>query len=134
MKNLFTGSLLIVDDREDVRRAMKRYFSLYFDAVYVAATPTDAERQLRQYQPSYLLCDYWLGEGYLPSTEYIPGWRRLVPTLKRVALMTGTKVAALAKTESVDIVFQKPLEPHEVLKAFADGELPDFDEAPDTAS
>ena len=133
MKHLLAGALLIVDDREDIRLAMKRYFSLYFEAVYVAATPNEAERMLREHPPSYLLCDYWLGDGFLPSTEYIPGWRKLAPNIKCVALMTGTKIAALGKTEYVDIVFQKPLEPNEVIKAFTNGELPDFDDVPDTA-
>jgi DNA-binding NtrC family response regulator len=128
----FEGSLLIVDDREDVRRAMSRYFGLHFETVHLAASPPDVERILRQFQPVYWLCDYWLGHEYLPSTEYIPGWKKLVPNLKRVALMTGTKVTALGRTDCVDAVFQKPLEPAEVLSFFADGAPFDFGDSRDS--
>ena len=75
IKPPYAGTLLIVDDREDIRRAMERYFSLYFEKVFVAATPVQAEQILRAHTPTFILCDYWLGDEFLPSTEYIPGWR-----------------------------------------------------------
>lgn len=119
IKPPYAGTLLIVDDREDIRRAMERYFSLYFEKVFVAATPVQAEQILRAHTPTFILCDYWLGDEFLPSTEYIPGWRKLVPTIKRVALMTGTKLAAIGSSDCVDVVFQKPLEPAHVVEFFA---------------
>jgi|GEM_PF-556621 len=112
------GALLIVDDREDIRRSMQRYFSLYFEPVLLAATPHEAEVLLRTEQPRFLLCDFWLGADYLPATEYIPRWRRLAPSLRRVALMTGTNLAVLGDLTSVDTLFQKPLEPDRVVKFF----------------
>ena len=113
-----SGSLLVVDDREDIRRAMSRFFQLYFQHVYVAASPDEAERILAEKQPTFLLCDYWLGEDFPPSTELIPKWRKLDSSLKLVALMTGTKVDAIASTKCADIVFQKPLEPMAVVEFF----------------
>ena len=114
----YAGTLLIVDDREDIRRAMARYFSLYFEAVYVAATPNEAENILQKYSPTFLLCDYWLGEDFPPSTALIPGWRQLAPSIKSVALMTGTKISAIGSIPCVDAVFQKPLEPSHVVDFF----------------
>lgn len=114
----YAGTLLIVDDREDIRRAMARFFSLYFEAVYVAATPQEAENILRKNCPTYLLCDYWLGDDFPPSTDLIPAWRQLAPTLKSVALMTGTKITAIGCPPCVDAVFQKPLEPSHVVDFF----------------
>jgi DNA-binding NtrC family response regulator len=126
------GTLLIVDDREDIRRSMHRYFAAYFEAVYLAGDPHEAELLLRKHRPTYLLCDFWLGDEYLPATEYIPHWRKQVPTLRRVALMTGTNLAALGSVASVDAVFQKPFEPVAVLKFFLDQSL--LERPPDSTS
>lgn len=108
------GPLLIVDDREDVRWALQRFLSLYFEQVHTAGTPDEAEAALNEYHPTLLLCDYWLGNEYPPATDLIPGWRERYPTIERVALMTGTKAAALGRVHCVDAVFQKPLDMNQV--------------------
>ena len=110
LKPQHPGPLLIVDDREDVRLALERFLSLYFEQVHAAGTPGDAESALNEYRPTLVLCDYWLGDEYPPATDLIPGWRERYPTIERVALMTGTKASALGRAQGVDAVFQKPLD------------------------
>ncbi len=111
---------------------MYRYFCLYFEPVLLASNPDEAEVLLRTEQPRYLLCDFWLGPDYLPATEYIPRWRRLAPSLRRVALMTGTNLAALGDVTSVDTLFQKPLAPDRVVKFFLGEVTPEEPAEPDS--
>ena len=101
--------LLIVDDRLDVLQALTRFFELDFECVLGAQSPPQAEQLLRVNQPTFLLCDYWLGESYPPSVEFIPRWRQEYPCLKRVALMTGTKSSSIPHCAAIDDIFAKPL-------------------------
>ena len=105
-----TEPLLIVDDRESVRTSLGRFLELYFEVVITAADPEEAEVHLRESKPKYLLADYWLGIDRPPSTDLIPGWRRLCPTLTHVVLMTGTKTSSIGRCPEVDAVFAKPLD------------------------
>lgn len=108
--NKLPEPLLIVDDREEVLRALERFMCLYFEQVLTAHTPQQAEAHLAEASPGYLLCDYWLGDEHPPSTAFIPDWRKRYPCLKRVALMSGTKSSSIAPCTEVDEVFQKPLD------------------------
>lgn len=111
-------TLLIVDDRPEVLRALERFLEVTFQTVLVAQTPPEAEAQLAEHSPDFLLCDYWLGHQYPPSTAYIPKWRKRFPSLKRVALMSGTKSTSIAPCAEVDEVFQKPLDMPRLLAFF----------------
>jgi DNA-binding NtrC family response regulator len=104
------GPLLIVDDSDDIRSALRGFMSLCFEQVVAAATPQEAEAALRAYQPRLLLCDYWLGPEHPPATDLIPGWRERYPSIERVGLITGTNTDALGSADCVDAVFQKPLD------------------------
>src|SRR5690606_11508109 len=104
----------IVDDRDDVRSGLRRFFGLFFEQIVCAATPAEAEELLASAQPPFVLCDYWLGNEHPPSTELIPGWRRRFACIRVLALMTGTKSSSLQHAEGVDTVFQKPLDLHAV--------------------
>jgi CheY-like chemotaxis protein len=108
-KPLHPGPLLIVDDRIEVRSALARFFGLWFERVYAAASPSEASAILQEHAPSVLLCDYWLGEGFPPGTELIAAWRERFPCVQRAVLMTGTKASALDAVPGIDAVFQKPL-------------------------
>jgi hypothetical protein len=110
---------LIVDDRPEVLKAVERLFALYFNPLYTALTPPAAELTLREHSPRFLLCDYWLGEDYPPSTSLIPGWRRKYPCLQRVAVMSGTNSASIPACDAVDHVFSKPLDTARVIQFFA---------------
>lgn len=101
--------LLIVDDREEVLRALGRLLELSFQRVVLARAADEAERLLAAEQPVFLLCDYWLGEGQPPSTTFLPRWRREHPCLRRVVLMTGTHSASVPACDAVDQIFPKPL-------------------------
>jgi len=110
--------LLIVDDREAVRSSLERFLEMYFEVVLSAADPAQAEEHLRNGKPRYLLTDYWLGNAYPPSTELIPRWRKLCPTLTHVALMTGTKTSSIGPCPEVDAVFAKPLDLRRLIRFF----------------
>jgi len=103
-------SLLIVDDREEVLRALERYMGLYLTHVYGAQTPDEAVAVMQAHAPSFLLCDFWLGEKHPPSTSLIPDWRARFPSLKKVVLMSGTKSSSIPTCSAVDVIFPKPLD------------------------
>lgn len=107
-KPLHPGPLLIVDDRVEVRSALTRFFGLWFQQVYAAASPSEADSILREHAPCVLLCDYWLGDASPPGTELIATWRVRFPCLKRAVLMTGNRASAPCDVLGVDAVFQKP--------------------------
>jgi DNA-binding NtrC family response regulator len=111
-------ALLIVDDRDEVLRALQRYMALYFSSVFVAKTPPEAEALLAEHSPALLLCDYWLGEAYPPSTGFIPAWRKRFTSLRRVVLMSGTKSSSIPPCAEIDEVFQKPLDMKRLVEFF----------------
>lgn len=110
--------LLIVDDRRDVLQALSRFFELDFEHVLSAQTPAQAEVFLAERAPPFLLCDYWLGEEFPPSTEFLPRWREQFPCLKRVVLMTGTKSSSIPACAAIDDIFPKPLRLSTVVEYF----------------
>lgn len=112
-------TLLIVDDRADVLRALERLMRVRVERVYVASTPEEVERQLREHSPRCMLCDYYLGEGQPLATTLIAGWRRSHPCLECVALMTGTNTSSIPKCPEVDTIFHKPLDVKEVVAFFS---------------
>lgn len=112
--------LLVVDDRMDVLQALTRFFELDFEHVYAAQSPPEAEAMLRTHQPTFLLCDYWLGEKYPPSTEFLPRWRHEFPCVKRVVLMSGTKSSSIPPCSAVDDIFGKPLRLAQLVHYFSE--------------
>lgn len=114
-------TLVILDDRDDVRVGLERLFGLFFARVLTAATPEQADTLLAESEAPFLLCDYWLGPEHPPGSEVIRGLRKRHPCLRKVALMTGSKVSALTDTEGADVVFSKPLDAKKV-RAFFLGE------------
>ena len=120
------GPLLIVDDRVEVRSALTRFFGLWFQRVYAAASPSEADGILQEHAPCVLLCDYWLGDAFPPGTELISTWRARFPCLQRAVLMTGTRASSLGDVPGIDAVFQKPLN-LKVVTAFLLGQI---DEVP----
>ncbi len=107
-------TLLVVDDRAEVREAVGRFFRLTIAEVVLAGTPAEAEALLRARRPTLLLCDYYLGEQHPPATALIPRWRKEFPFLERVAIMTGTRSSSLGPCPEADRVFEKPLNMREV--------------------
>lgn len=112
------GGLLLVDDRVEVLRALERLLGLYFENVYCASSPPEAEERLKAHSPRFLLCDYWLGEKFPPATGFIPRWRREYPCLARVVLMSGTNSASIPPCDAVDQVFAKPLDTVRLIEFF----------------
>jgi DNA-binding NtrC family response regulator len=112
-------TVLIVDDRPEVLRALGRLLGSMIEHVYLAATPEQAEAVLQDFSPRCLLCDYWLGEGQPLATTLIPRWRRRYPCLQCAVMMTGTNSSSIPHCPDIDIVLQKPLDVDEVVGFFA---------------
>ena len=111
-------TLVILDDRDDVRVGLERLFGLFFERVLVAATPEQADELLAESEAPFLLCDYWLGPEHPPGSEVIRALRKRYGCLRLVALMTGSKVSALTDTEGADVVYSKPLDAKRVRAFF----------------
>ncbi len=114
------ATLLVVDDRGEIREALRRFFSLTIAQVIVAGTANEAEQALRNHRPNLLLCDYYLGHDNPPATVLIARWRQDFPFLKRVAIMTGTRGSSLGPCSAVDAIFEKPLNMREVTDFLVD--------------
>jgi DNA-binding NtrC family response regulator len=112
-------TLLVVDDRPEVLRAIERYVRLHFRDVWSAQTPDEAERLLITHKPDFLLCDFWLGESHPPATALIPRWRSQCPSLRRVVLMSGTKSSSIPPCPEIDASFAKPLQMSDIIAYFA---------------
>lgn len=110
------GVLLIVEDDDSVRRALRRFFELYFAKVLTAASASEAETQLETGRPHLLLCDYYLGARSPLATALIPRWRQAFPFLSRVAIMTGTSHELRDDAHGAEAVFNKPLNMQHVLQ------------------
>lgn len=108
--------LLVVQHNALARRSMARYFSARMGPVLVAESPAAAELYLRNrgQAPTDLLCGQRFGAGMPLGTQLIPRWRRLCPSLERVALVTADddlpEVVA-----GIDAVFRKPIDPSVIL-------------------
>lgn len=101
--------LLIVEDREDVRRAFARYFRRHFDTVLVAADPPEAEALLQGMPaPTHVICDHWLGDAHPVGSVLLPAWRRRFPELRKAILVSGSEIEAIERPVGVDAVFGKP--------------------------
>ena len=111
-------TLVILDDRDDVRVGLERLLGLFFERVLVAATPEQADAFLTESEAPFLLCDYWLGPKHPPGSEVIRALRKRHACLRKVALMTGSKVSALTDTEGADVVYSKPLDAKKVRAFF----------------
>lgn len=112
-------TLLVVDDRPEVLRAIERFLKLHFRAVWAAQTPDEAREFLAQHRPDFLLCDFWLGETHPPATALIPRWRSEFPFLRHVVLMSGTKSSSIPECPEIDATFSKPLQMMEIVGHFA---------------
>jgi len=117
-------TLLVVDDRPEVLRAIERFLKLHFREVWSAQTPDQAREILQIHRPDFLLCDFWLGENYPPATALIPDWRADFPHLLRVVLMSGTKSSSIPPCSAIDATFAKPLQMSEIVAYFAEAAPP----------
>lgn len=108
--------LLIVDDRQEVRLALARFFGLYFEEILMAESPEQAERHLGTGRVELLLCDYYLGAHCPPATKLVTRWRAQYKSLERVAIMTGSRSSSIGACPDADAIFEKPLKMAEVTR------------------
>jgi len=97
----------VVDDDPVMLQNLEIIFGSIFDEVFTACNPLEAEAVLRVHPISHLICDYELGEGVLPGTLLIAGWRRSYPKLRKTVLFTATLRTSIEVPPEVDTLMSK---------------------------
>ncbi len=106
-----TTTLLIIDDEGSVRRALSRILFKYADKILTASNMTDAQLILDTDPVTHILCDQLLGPGQPTGTESAIFWKDRYPSIKKLFILTGTKIASVAAPEGIDKVLPKTTDP-----------------------
>jgi DNA-binding NarL/FixJ family response regulator len=110
-------TLLIVDDQDFVCRALSRVLKYRFDRVLTANDPDQALQRLAQSPVTHLVCDCNLGPRFRYAFEYVPGWRRICPTIERAVVYSGSGLVEIEVPPGVDAVLPKTADPKQLLRA-----------------
>jgi len=114
--------LLVVDDESSVCRAIKRLLKNKVDEILTAQTPADAETILRSRAVTHVICDQLLGPSQPLGTDLSRGWKERYPSIRRIAILTGTNVGNIARPEGVDHVLAKTTDPVKLAELMGFGE------------
>jgi hypothetical protein len=108
--------LLLVQHNPLARRSLARFLRVRFAVVLVADCPEAAELHLGDpvLTPTHLVSGQRFGTGKPCGTDLIPRWRRLCPSLQRVALVTADDDLPGA-VAGVDAIFKKPIDPNVIV-------------------
>jgi CheY-like chemotaxis protein len=114
-------TVLVVDDNEQICRAMSRRLGPLFDEVFVATDPREAARILEDSFVTHVLCDFDLGFGIglesVTGYGFVQCWRREFPEIRRTVVFSGTDLSRLEKPREVDAVVRKTEAPDMVVEA-----------------
>ncbi len=108
--------LLVVDDDENVCKALRRLLRRDFDEVMTAKSSSEAGSLLESKSVTHLICDYWLGRGQPLGVELIPTWRRRFPSIDRAVIFTGNEIDSIPVPLGVDRILSKSLDPMSLIK------------------
>lgn len=103
-------NLLIVDDCEEVVYMARRFLSLKFENVWIATSPSEATRILKDQKITHLLCDLCLGpkdEDRLSGFMYAAKWRYSFPNLKRIVIFTAEDITDITIPLCIDDIVSK---------------------------
>ena len=106
--------VLVVDDDRFVTRSLLRSLQSDFGTVLTADCPESAERLLRQFQVTHLVCDYDLGGRWPRGTQLIHAWRKKYPSIRKALLYTGSPTGEIPLGLGIDRVLRKG-EQHDLL-------------------
>ena len=101
--------LLIVDDCEQIGRAVKRILQSEFDKVYVTVDPAQATKILDSERVSHVLCDLNLGidDERTDGFVFAQLWRNTYPNLEKIFIFTGENIADLTIPDFLDGIIPK---------------------------
>ena len=99
--------VLVVDDDRLVTRSLYRSLRDEFGTVLTADSPEAAERLLRQFQVTHLVCDYDLGGQWPPGSQLIHAWRERFPSICKALLYTGSPTGEITLGRGIDRVLRK---------------------------
>jgi len=100
--------LLIIDDREEIGRVIKRSLRKNFDDILFAKCAAEAVLLLDANLITHVVCDLFLGKDEPLGHELMREWRNRKPSIKYVALFTGSNTETMPVHDGIDAVFQKP--------------------------
>lgn len=100
--------LLIIDDSEEICALMERVLRNDFEAIHIAGGSTEAISFLESEPVTHVVCDLYLGEDEPLGHELISGWREKKPTIRYVALFTGSSLDLSSTDDEIDELFRKP--------------------------
>ena len=99
--------LLIVDDDPVMLQNLELICRAICDNVHTASNAIDAEQVFKTNRVTHLICDYELGNGLLPGTALITGWKKSFPSLQKAILFTATSIGEIDVPPEVDVVKSK---------------------------
>lgn len=100
--------LLVIDDVPEICHIFQRALRSSFDVVHTATCTRDAIRLLAAEPITHVICDLFLGGGEQLGCEFMMTWRKQKPSIRYVALLTGTNLEGDFSYEGIDAVFHKP--------------------------
>lgn len=101
--------LLLVDDEPAITEIICVAVKRSFDEVYSATTGKAAAEILDQHAVTHVVADYVLGRDEPNGATLIAGWRRMYPSIRLAAILTGRiSTVELVGRPGIDAAFAKP--------------------------
>lgn len=108
--------LLIVDDERTVCRALTRLLDRSVSRIQTATTPKEAEIILRSGKVTHVICDHWFGPGQPLGLDLVSQWKQTYQSIRRAVVLTGTDVEKLVKSDDVDKILPKVVDPQDLIE------------------
>jgi len=100
------STLLIIDDEVDICLLLERILNKYFKTVVCCHTLTAASEHIRQNEPTHILLDNNLPDGY--GLDYVTTIKKVVPNII-VVIISALDLKPLAMSMGADSFVSKPL-------------------------
>ncbi|MCP4601296.1 MAG: hypothetical protein GY847_12360 [Proteobacteria bacterium] len=109
--------LLVVDDDENISKALKRLLGRKFHEIVTAQNSGEAVLLLETRSVTHLVCDYWLGNGEPLGIDLVPAWRMKYPSIERAVIFTGNEINSIPVPFGVDEILSKSVESTPLINA-----------------
>jgi len=111
-------TVLIVDDTQNVLKALHRQLSSSFNKVLTAQNVKDAEELLSLNRVDYLVCDLKLNIGEPNGFVLVPKWRNEYPSIQKAVIFTSAVSEPNRVPEHVNAVLNKTDGAEGILETF----------------